>query len=102
MATAESIGFSWYIRHLYVARLMKCLNEHLVLFFCLLRDGQTMPPIYEMGERLITIKLKRKQPRGLNEVSEANGMKNSKVEGRSERSELPLEVIRKNLRKGKE
>lgn len=84
---------------------MKCLNEHLVLFFCLLRDGQTMPPIYEMGERSITNNSKRKQkekqPRGLNEVSEANGMKTSKVEGRSERSELPLEVIRKNLRKGK-
>lgn len=45
-------------------------------------------------------KQKEKQPRGLNEVSEANGMKTSKVEGRSERSELPLEVIRKNLRKG--
>lgn len=94
MATAESIGFSWYIRHLYVARLMKCLNEHLVLFFCLLRDGQTMPPIYEMGERSITNNLKRKQkekqPRGLNEVSEANGMKTSRLEGVANEVSYPL------------
>lgn len=84
---------------------MKCLNEHLVLFFVCSEMGKLCPQSMKWGERSITNNSKRKQkekqPRGLNEVSEANGMKTSKVEGRSERSELPLEVIRKNLRKGK-